>query len=179
MRSSVYRTRPMTKGSIRGDFVVTEALVHATRRALVEFRDADDHSVRHEGLVFWGGMELDGTTLLTTAIVPESDHSSSAVFVSEAAVGAAARCLRQYGLGLLCQVHSHPGWSAQHSDGDDKLIILPFEGMLSIVVPYFGRGFKSLLNAHVHQYQDGRWVLCSPQSVQRRIHQVPTVVNVR
>ena len=179
MWSTIHRTRPIIKEAIRGDFVVTEALIHVTRRALMEFRDADAYSVRHEGLVFWGGLELDGTTLLTTAIVPDSDHSSSRVFVSEAAVGAAARFLRQHGLGLLCQVHSHPGRDAQHSDGDDELIILPFEGMLSIVVPYFGSGFKSLLDAQVHQYQGGKWVLCSRRSVQQRIHQIPTTVNVR
>jgi len=34
-------------------------------------------------------------------------------------------------MGILCQVHSHPGSDTRHSDGDDELVLLPFEGMLS------------------------------------------------
>lgn len=178
MEPRIHRTMPLARGLLKGKYIVTEALIDATRRALVKFCDPHVHSIRHEGLVFWGGMEVGGVTLLTTAVVPETDHCPHGVFVNEAAVGAAARLLRQHDLGLLCQVHSHPGCDARHSDGDDELIVLPFEGMLSIVAPYFGRELKSIFDAQVHQYQGGKWVLCNRQSVQRRVYQVPTAVNI-
>ena len=59
----------------------------------------------------------------------------------------------------MAQVHSHPGGDTRHSDGDDDLVLMPFEGMFSLVVADYGRG--SLLpesGAGLHQYQDGRWV---------------------
>ncbi len=66
------------------------------------------------------------------------------------------------GLGLLAQVHSHPGEDARHSDGDDKMVVAPYQGMLSIVVPHYGHvGMTPLSEVGVHQFQDGHWVLCS------------------
>jgi proteasome lid subunit RPN8/RPN11 len=86
---------------------------------------------------------------------------------------------RQHGLGILCQVHSHPGKDTRHSDGDDGLVLLPFEGMLSVVVPDFGIGFKAVSQCGVHQFQKGRWVLCDPDSVARGVLIVPVEVDLR
>jgi hypothetical protein len=58
-------------------------------------------------------------------------------------------------------------------------VLLPFENMLSIVVPDFGQDFSDLAGAAVHQFQDGRWVLCSRQSVERNTIVVPSVVDLR
>lgn len=66
-----------------------------------------------------------------------------------------------------------------HSDGDDELVLLPFENMLSIVAPHFGQRFNDLAGARVHQFQDGRWVLCSPESVTRNVIIIPSAVDLR
>jgi proteasome lid subunit RPN8/RPN11 len=78
---------------------------------------------------------------------------------NEAAAGAAARTARALRLGVVAQVHSHPGLDTRHSDGDDDLVLMPFNGMFSLVVARYGEG--SLLpeqGAGLHQFQDGRWV---------------------
>ncbi len=81
------------------------------------------------------------------------------MFVGERAVARTSRSARAAGLGLVAQVHSHPGHDTRHSDGDDQLVLMPFEGMFSLVVADYGQG--GLLPEHgagLHQFQQGRWV---------------------
>lgn len=175
----VYRTRPLPTGELHGRFLITESLIRDTRRALVSFATAGLYDGGHEGMAFWAGREVEGATILLQVIVPECDHSSGRVMASREAVGRAARAARSAGLGILCQIHSHPGWDGRHSDGDDDLILLPFEGMLSVVVPFFGAMFSSITRCCVHQFQASRWVLCSSESVVRNFTIVPPMVDLR
>jgi proteasome lid subunit RPN8/RPN11 len=81
------------------------------------------------------------------------------VFTDEAALGAASRLARARRLSVVAQVHSHPGADTRHSDGDDHLIVMPFEGMFSLVVGRYGHGgIEPASGAGLHQFQDGRWV---------------------
>ena len=57
----------------------------------------------------------------------------------------------------------------RHSDGDDELIVMPFENMLSLVAPFYGRTVSSITDFSIHQFQNHRWVLCSRDSVPARI----------
>lgn len=175
----VYRTRPLPTGELRGHFLITKRLIRDTRRALATFAIAGMHDGGHEGMAFWAGREVEGTTVLLQVIVPDCDHASGRVLASREAVGHAARAARAAGLGILCQVHSHPGWDGRHSDGDDELILLPFEGMLSIVVPFYGAMFNSIGRVCVHQFQAGRWVLCSSESVAHNFTIISPTVDLR
>jgi hypothetical protein len=57
---------------------------------------------------------------------------------------------------------------------------MPFEGMVSLVVPWYGRvGLRPLSGLGVHQYQDGRWVLIESNSVRKRLTVVPTWIDLR
>ena len=136
-------------------------MIEATRDGLTSFALAGIRDGGHEGMAFWAGYEAGDATVILQAIVPNAAHSNQKIMASAAAVGDAARAARHHGLGILCQVHWHPGDDARHSDGDDELVLLPFEGMLSIVVPNFGLQFDGLDIACIHQFQSGRWVLCS------------------
>jgi proteasome lid subunit RPN8/RPN11 len=175
----VYRTRPLPQGDLRGVFFITEPLIRSTRDALTSFAVAGIRDGGHEGMAFWAGREQDGTRYLLQVIVPDADHSEGRVMASREAVGLAARSARANRLGILCQVHSHPGSDSRHSDGDDELILLPFEGMLSVVVPNFSFAFQSMDDASVHQFQDGRWVLCSKASVAANLILIPSWVDLR
>jgi proteasome lid subunit RPN8/RPN11 len=78
----------------------------------------------------------------------------------EFAAGSAARAARAARLGLVAQVHSHPGADTRHSDGDDDIVLMPFEGMFSLVVAeYGGGGMVPADGAGLHQFQDSRWIL--------------------
>jgi proteasome lid subunit RPN8/RPN11 len=162
-------------GHLRGEFFVPEALIAATPLALRSYREpARDH----EGILFWGGLETECGAFLMCAVTPKAEHSRGRVFVTEENVLKAVHRLRSLGLGLMAQVHSHPGEDARHSDGDDAMVVAPCRGMLSIVVPHYGHvGMMPLSIVGIHQFQDGRWVLCTDGLDQ--LHVVPTVMDLR
>jgi hypothetical protein len=175
----IYRLRPLPIGELRGRFLVAEPVIGATREALVSFALAGIDDGGHEGIVYWTGREVGDCSVFLQAIVPAAEHSHGRVMVSREEIGRTQRAARGSKLGVLCQVHSHPGGDGRHSDGDDELVLLPFEGMLSIVAPLFGIDLRSITDFCVHQYQDGRWVLCSSESVADRLVVVPTMQDLR
>lgn len=176
---SVYRTRPLPQCDLEGRFLLPDALVDQTRAALISFALAGIWDRGHEGLVFWAGLQDGDLAAFTTVVIPEADHSAQGVFVQEPAYGRAVAEAKRAGVVLLAQVHSHPGADARHSDGDDDLIIMPFEGMLSIVVPSYGIGWERMTEAKVHQFHARQWNLCSDASVRRGITVAPIVVDSR
>lgn len=153
---TVTRRSPLPTGPATGRLLVTEYVLSLTRAAL----QASSGSHRsHEGLAFWLGRNLGTDTLVLAVAVPPTEHRIDGVFVDERAVLATTRAAHAAGLGLVAQVHSHPGRDTRHSDGDDKLILMPYEGMFSLVVADYGHG--ALLpadGAGLHQFQTGRWV---------------------
>jgi hypothetical protein len=175
----VYRLRPLPRGELRGLFLVAEPVLAMTREALVSFALAGLDDGGHEGIVYWAGREATGCTVFMQAVVPEAEHSHGRVMVSAEEIGRMQRAARRDKCGILCQVHSHPGADTRHSDGDDDLVLLPFKGMLSIVAPRFGLGLYGVADVSVHQFQEGRWVLCSPDSVARGLIVVPTLRELR
>jgi proteasome lid subunit RPN8/RPN11 len=153
---TVSRRTPLPTGSATGRLLVAEQLIAPTRAALQA--SSGDH-LSHEGLVFWLGRTVGLDSLVVAAAVPPTEHHTGGVCVAEAAVAATSRAARSAGLGLIGQVHSHPHRATNHSDGDDQLILLPFEGMFSVVVADYGQGgLLSVHGASLHQYQHGRWV---------------------
>ena len=162
---------------LRGEFLITSAAVDAAARLLPSYRGPDGD---HEGMVFLLGFETDDTTIFTTALAPDADHGWGHVFCSEQAVGGAARAARRHGLSVLAQVHTHGADGTEHSKGDDTLIVMPFEGMLSIIAPWYGR--TSLVPLHglgVHQYQDGAWVAIAADSVREGFRIIPDSIDLR
>jgi hypothetical protein len=59
------------------------------------------------------------------------------------------------------------------------MILMPFEGMLSVVAPDYGRALHQIADFSVHQFQNGRWVLCSKASVKKNLIKTQTVIDQR
>lgn len=151
------RSDPVTPGGpAAGKLLVAEQVLAPSQAAL----QASSHKHEpHEGLVFWIGRTIGADTLVLSVVAVPTDHRRGGVFVNEHTVAATGRAAREAGLGLVAQVHSHPGPDTRHSAGDNQLITMPFHGMFSLIVADYGQG--SLLPAHgagLHQYQHGRWV---------------------
>jgi proteasome lid subunit RPN8/RPN11 len=158
---SVYRQTPLSKGPARGRLLVTEVVAEQTRRHLQQSVGGDGR--RHEGIVLWAGRSAGPDTIVAAAVAVAAEHGRGFVHTPEAAVGVAARAARAHGLAVLAQVHSHPGTETRHSDGDDRLVLMPYEGMFSLVVGRYGDGaLHPAQGAGLHQFQDGRWVLIDP-----------------
>lgn len=153
---SVHRTKPLPTGPADGRLLVTESVLDRTRQLL---RKAGERKPPHEGLVWLLGRRIGQDTLVLACHRPPARSGPDFVFADEHATGDASRAARARGLSLVAQVHSHPGRDTRHSDGDDELVLMPYNGMFSLVTASYGRG--SMLpeqGAGLHQYQHGRWV---------------------
>lgn len=156
MSADLHRTRALPERPGRGHLVVPAHIVEQTS---VILRRAGQGTPPHEGLVWWAGRQTGDDFLVLACVTPTVDSGPQHVFADEHAVGNASAVTRPLRLGVIAQVHSHPGFDTRHSDGDDDLILMPFPNMFSVVVARFGA--ESVLpsgGAGVHQYQDGQWV---------------------
>jgi hypothetical protein len=172
--------RELPRGPLRGRFYVLETVINALERLLPTYRGPDGS---HEGIAFLFGSVLSGdSTIFLTAVAPNADHRRGYVQCSEQQVAEATGAVRRLGagLGLLAQVHTHPGEYSMHSVGDDTMVFMPFEGMLSIVVPYYAHfGLRPIDSLGVHQFQDGHWVLVERDSVHHNFLVVPNSLDIR
>lgn len=169
--------RPQPRADLRGRFILAAQALEAAERLLPTYRGPDGD---HEGIVFLAGREFGKFTILMSAVAPNARHSRGGVFCDPTDISAVQFAAREMGLGLLCQVHSHPGACTEHSAGDDELVLMPFEGMLSIVVPHFACfGMRPVENLGVHQLQDGRWVAVDPGSAREGITLARGEVDLR
>jgi proteasome lid subunit RPN8/RPN11 len=159
---SVHRRTLLPTGPAVGDLLVPEAVLSTTRAAL---QASSGNGRRHEGLVLWLGRVVDDDTLVMSCTAPVTWSRPGGVHIDEAAVGTAARTARRYGLGVVAQVHSHPGLDTRHSDGDDELVLMPYHGMFSLVVAEYGHGsLEPRRGAGLHQFQTDRWVAVPSES---------------
>lgn len=152
---TAYRRTPLPTAGARGHLIVAQQVVAPTVDAL---RASGGSDGPHEGLVLWLGRSAGTSTVVLSVVVPMTNHARQKVLCDEHAVGLAARAAHAVELGVVAQVHSHPGGDTRHSDGDDQLVLMPFENMFSLIVGHYGHGNLLPPAAGLHQYQDGRWV---------------------
>jgi len=171
---SVHRDRPLPEGSNRGRLIVPVSVGLQTRIALQGFCGP---SSRHEGMVFWVGRRVEADTVVVSAVVPDCRHGPQYVQAPPSAVGMVAKATRNMGLGIVAQVHSHPGDDTRHSTGDDSMILMPFESMFSVVVARYGDGgITQESGVGLHQYQNRQWVSI-PSSEKGALLLVPSIIG--
>jgi proteasome lid subunit RPN8/RPN11 len=78
---------------------------------------------------------------------------------------------------VLAQVHTHPGRLCMHSDTDDDWAFSDCPGLISIVVPCFGRfGLLDILYSGVGIYErlaSGQWSRLAPKEIRQRLLVIP------
>lgn len=162
---------------LRGRVLIAEAALQACEELLPTYRGIDGD---HEGIAYLCGREVGDVQLLTTAVAPQCEHGRRHVMCDERQIDEVVTAAHAYGLGVLAQVHTHPGPLSEHSEGDDELVLMPFEAMLSFVVPHYARHrMRPLENLGVHQFQDGRWVRVDRSSIGDGITVIPGSVDLR
>jgi proteasome lid subunit RPN8/RPN11 len=88
--------------------------------------------------------------------------------------------LASAGLELLGQVHSHPGSFVDHSEGDDEMALMPYDGFLSIVVPHYARdGMRPLATCGVHLFERARFRRLDDSEVEARFRVVDDFTDLR
>jgi proteasome lid subunit RPN8/RPN11 len=132
-----------------------EAVLAPTVALLRASRGADGE---HEGVVYWAGITHDLEWVITTVMIPEAVTTYGSFRTSAAANARIVALLAQTGLVLLGQVHSHPGAMVDHSDGDDRDALMPYENFLSVIVPHYGNtSLWPLDHCGVHRFEGGRF----------------------
>lgn len=132
---------------------ITDELAQQTAKLL------DSFAVRcpSEGVVYWFGIETANLAVVTTLVVPDADTSSGCVRTSVVANAEAISLFVDTPLVYVGQVHSHPGAAVSHSDVDNQETFAQFDGVLSIVVPWFGRYGLRLEECGIHRHMGGQF----------------------
>lgn len=119
---TVHRFTPLPEVPARGRLIISEGVIAPTR-AVLQASSTDGRP--DEGMALWLGRNIADTSVVLAVAAPRTSHNSGRVRIDEDAVGTAASAARAHGLGVIAQVHSHPGWDTRHSDGDDQMVSCP------------------------------------------------------
>ena len=130
-----------------------------------------------EGVVYWFGIEQERSAVVTTLIVPNADTTFGSVRTSALANSEAIRLTIGTQLVYLGQAHSHPGSSVSHSSIDDSDTFALCDGIISVVVPWFGRYGFQLSECGVHRYVGSRFL--DVHNVHDHLRIVPGFADLR
>ena len=151
--------------------LIHEAVMPETVRLLQE---SSDVLSAHEGIIYWAGKTTDVAWIVTTSIAPSAITTWGSFETSAASNAEVIGFLSRYGLELLAQVHSHPGFYVDHSDGDDKGALMPYEDYLSLVVPYHGSaGMLPLTQCGIHRFNKGLFKRLTNQEIDSVFEIIP------
>ncbi len=150
--------RPVNRPAPRA-LVMTEASVVAMRVCI-----STEITLGHEGIAYLLGQTNGSTTIVVSAIRPESRTARGSFEVSSVAMARIVRKATDAGLQIVGQIHTHPKL-AFHSDGDVEGARIAYDGYISIVVPEYGRLLPSLAGAAVYFHRDGVFAELSASAV--------------
>jgi proteasome lid subunit RPN8/RPN11 len=107
-----------------------------------------------EKVVYWAGIKRPDVCTALTVIRPDARLTRGSFRTTSEANAEVIAFLSDTGLALVGQVHTHPGASVDHSDGDDEDAFMPTENYISIVVPNYCRGgMLPIERCGVHRYE--------------------------
>lgn len=130
-----------------------------------------------EGVVYWFGFQLAQYSIVTTLIVPDAETFEGGLRTTAEANAEVLNAVTYTPLVYLGQAHSHPGWRVEHSGVDDLQTFAQFNGVISVVVPWFGRYGFQLRDCGVHRHLGGkfRWL----HEVERHLRVLPSQIDLR
>jgi proteasome lid subunit RPN8/RPN11 len=108
----------------------------------------------HEGISYLFGRTDGFTTLAVGAIRPEARTTTGSFSVSSVEMARLVKGIRNNGLQLISQLHTHPG-KAYHSAGDIDGLKLVCNGYVSVVLPDYGIYLPSFKGAVFYFYRRG------------------------
>lgn len=134
----------------------------------------------HEGIVYWAGLPSEDAWVITTVIAPEATTTPGSYTTSVVANAIVVSKTNDLKLQLLAQVHGHPSSWVGHSDGDNIGAFMPYEGFLSIVLPWYGqKGAIPLTKCGIHRYSMGRFVQLSREEIREQFLILPGKIDLR
>jgi len=139
--------------------------VHKT---IALFREACEH----ECVLLWLGRKEGSVQRIVEVYRPIQDSAIDYFEIPREGMAALMQRLREQGLFVVSQVHTHPS-EAFHSPADDRWAIVRHVGALSVVLPHFA---KSTTLANFLQQSvffelnaSNKWNKISPPALKRRL----------
>ncbi len=80
---------------------------------------------------------------------------------------------------LLGQAHSHPVSGVRHSETDDQETFASFDGVISVVVPHFGREGIELETCGIHRHTGGAFQYIESSEISDHISVLPGEADFR
>jgi len=148
-------------------------LVYKLPQQAIEFTDQvlKDYArswPSNEGLVYWAGTFENSEYIVKAVIAPETESNEGRVSTSHRSNLDFILQLSKYGFVQIAQVHSHPEEWVDHTRGDDEYAAFKVEGLVSIVVPGYGKhGLLPLTKCGVHRFRDDDFIRLSHEYVKR------------
>jgi len=130
-----------------------------------------------EGVVYWFGIESANFAVVTTLIVPDAETGAGSVRTSPEANAEAIDVITGTQLVYIGQAHSHAGPNVCHSQVDDEETFASFDGVISLVIPWFGRYGFQVEHCGVYRHMGGRFRLI--QDVGEHLQILPGIADLR
>ncbi len=137
-------------------YVVTKDVIDYTVKILREY---GSRKYKAEGLVYWAGEVQDDVIIINAAVAPQTDSSRYGIETTNESNARFVEFICGHGFEYIAQVHSHPGTWVDHSGVDNEETAFRSEGLVSIVVPSFGKnGMLPLTNCGIHRFTKGKFI---------------------
>lgn len=149
-------------------YSIASDVIEFTERVLKEYAP-------HEGIVYWAGIVDNNKVNVSMGIAPKAKTHEGQFIVDHLSNAEVILCLHEHSKSHIGQVHSHPGWWVDHSGLDDTQAAFKKEGLLSLVVPSYGKdGMLPLISCGVHRYRKRTFVRLANKYVTNHFHVVPS-----
>lgn len=144
-------------------YIIAQKAIEFTQKILQDYADL---SPSNEGLVYWAGKKDGNIISVSLVIAPKTTSDWGYVSTSNRSNFDVVRKLSEKKKIHVGQVHSHPGRTVDHSEGDDRDASFRTLGLISIVVPkYCKEGFMPLTKCGVHRYDNSNFYRFSDKYV--------------
>lgn len=154
-----YQSPPRISPKDKVTYVISDEAINYTIKILLEYERFKPSA---EGLVYWAGHVENDIHYVTAAVAPRTDASRYGIFTSHDSNARFVEFLCDSDLIYIAQVHSHPGDWVDHSVVDNEETAFRSEGLVSVVVPCFGRkGMLPVSICGIHRYAGGKFIRLS------------------
>ena len=134
-------------------YKISKEVIEATERILLEYRNLKPSN---EGFVYWAGNIKENTFYINALVAPKTDSDERRVTIPPIENFYYTKSLVANKLVHIGQVHSHPEDWVGHSEGDNLWASFKSEGLISIVVPNYGKdGMLPFRACGFHRFQVG------------------------
>jgi hypothetical protein len=149
-------------------YTVTQDVIDFTVDVLREY---GAKKMSEEGLVYWAGNGNGGNFEITAAVAPKTEATRYGFKTSNTSNARFVEFICDNDLLYIAQVHSHPGTMVDHSIVDNEETAFRSEGLISIVVPVFGRkGMLPLTVCGIHRFAAGKFPRLGNRYIRRHFN---------